>query len=177
MWHDACQAFSASTFSFSRGIRVKFIGEMGVDGGGPRREFYRLLVEAICSTSGLLEGCEGNKIPLHNVTALKARKFVLLGVMAGMSMLDGGPGLPVFAGPVFHYIATDKILVGSVEDVPDPVVRRHLSVVGKENLYCYVAYENLRWQYILPPLDPHHSAGMLLVILLCTKLVYEQMSL
>ena len=48
----------------ARGIRVKFIGESGVDGGGPRREFYGLLVEAVCSTSGLLEGSDGNTIVL-----------------------------------------------------------------------------------------------------------------
>ena len=79
-------------FNVARGIRVKLIGESGVDGGGPRREFYRLLVEAVCSTSGLLEGSDRKKIPLHNCPALKAKKFFLLGVMAGMSMLDGGPG-------------------------------------------------------------------------------------
>lgn len=121
MWQDASRAFSSSTFTCSRGIRVKFIGEMGVDGGGPRREFYRLLVQAICTTSGLLEGSDGNKIPSHNWAALKARKFVLLGLMAGMSMVDGGPGLPDFAASVFHYIATNSIVAGGVEDVPDPV--------------------------------------------------------
>ena len=130
LWQDANRAFSASVFNVSRGIRVNFIGESGVDGGGPRREFYRLLVEAVCTASGLLEGSDGNKIPLHNCAALRARKFFLLGIMAGMSMIDGGPGLPVFAAPVFHYIATDSILVGSVEDVPDPMVQHHLSVVG-----------------------------------------------
>ena len=130
MWQDACRAFSASTFNVARGIRVKFIGESGVDGGGPRREFYRLLVEAVCSISGLLEGSDGNKIPLHKCAALKAKKFFLLGVMAGMSMLDGGPGLPVFSASVFHYIATDSILCGSMEDVPDPMVRPYLLVVG-----------------------------------------------
>ena len=131
IWQDASRAFSSSTFTCSLGIRVKFIGEMGVDGGGPCREFYRLLVEAICTTSGLLEGSAGRKIPSHNWAALKARKFVLLGLMAGMSMVDGGPGLPVFAAPVFHYIATDSIAAGRVEDVPDPVVRHHLSLVSK----------------------------------------------
>ena len=134
MWQDASRAFSSSTFTCSRGIRVKFIGEMGVDGGGPRREFYRLLVQAICTTSGLLEGSDGNKIPSHNWAALKARKFVLLGLMAGMSMVDGGPGLPVFAASVFHYIATNSIVAGCVEDVPDPVVRQHLSLVSKDNI-------------------------------------------
>ena len=78
MWQDACRAFSASMFNVARGIRVKFIGESRVDGGGPRREFYRLLVEAVCSTSGLLEGSDRNKIPLHNCVALKAKKFFLL---------------------------------------------------------------------------------------------------
>lgn len=53
-----------------------------------------------------------------------------------MSTIDGGPGLPVFAAPVFHYIATDSTLTGSVEDVPDPMVQHHLSVVGVECLYA-----------------------------------------
>ena len=104
---------------------------MGVDGGGPCREFYRLLVEAICTTFGLLEGSDGKKIPSHNWAALKARKFVLQGIMAGMSMFDRGPGLLVFTAPLFHYIATDSIAAGRVEDVPDPVVRHHLSLVSK----------------------------------------------
>ena len=84
----------------------------------------------MCSTSGLLEGSDGNKIPLHNCAALKAKKFFLLGVIAGMSMLDGGPGLPVFSASVFHYIAIASILCRSMDDVPDPMVRHYLLVVG-----------------------------------------------
>ena len=52
-------------------------------------------------------------------------------MMAGMSMVDGGPGLPVFAESVFHYIAKGIPQVGEVEDVPDPVVRKNLSQVGR----------------------------------------------
>ena len=87
---------------------------MGVDGGGPQRQFYSLLVAAICTTSGLLEGSNANKIPSHNCAALKAGKFVLPGVMAGMSTINGGPGLTVLAAPVFHYIATNSIVASSV---------------------------------------------------------------
>ncbi|XP_067036310.1 uncharacterized protein [Acropora muricata] len=50
--------------------------------------------------------------------------------MARMSMLNGGPGLPVFSASVFHYIATDSILCGRMEDVPDPMVRHHLLVLN-----------------------------------------------
>ena len=49
-------------------------------------------------------------------------------------MVDGGPGLPVFGASVFHYIATNSIVAGCVEDVPDPVVRQHLSLVSKGNI-------------------------------------------
>ncbi|XP_067017844.1 uncharacterized protein [Acropora muricata] len=49
--------------------------------------------------------------------------------MAGMSMLDGGPGHPVFSASVFHYIATDSILC-RMEDVPDPMVRHYLLVLN-----------------------------------------------
>lgn len=115
----------------SRGIRVHFIGESGVDVGGPRREFYRLLVTTACTMAGMLEGSDGRKVPMHNCAAIKTGKFKLLGMMAGMSMVDGGPGLPVFPESVFHYIAKGIPRVGEVEDVPDPVVRKNLSQVGR----------------------------------------------
>lgn len=136
MWEDARRAFSSPSFSMSKGIRVNFIGEPAVDGGGPRREFYRLLVEAACTTSGLLEGSEGRKLPMHNCAALRGRKFCLLGIMAGMSMIDGGPGLPVFAAPAFNYIATDNPLGGDLEDIPDSQVRSSLLNVGYEICLC-----------------------------------------
>lgn len=137
---DASRAFSSTSFSMSKGIRVNFIGEPAVDGGGPRREFYRLLVEAACTASGLLEGSEGRKIPMHHCAALRAKKFKLLGIMAGLSMIDGGPGFPVFAAPVFNYIATDNPQEGELEDIPDPVVCMSLSNVSYEK-YCKMNYD------------------------------------
>ena len=50
VWQDASRAFTASTFKVSRGVPVYLVGS-GVDGGDPRREFYRSLVEVMCTTS------------------------------------------------------------------------------------------------------------------------------
>ena len=37
-------------------IRVRFVGEPTVDEGGPRREFFMLLMNAIANSSSLLQG-------------------------------------------------------------------------------------------------------------------------
>ena len=50
-------------------------------------------------------------------------------------MIDGALGLPVVAAQVFHYTAANSIVPGSVEDVPDPVVRQYLTVLSKDNVF------------------------------------------
>ena len=44
------------TFDVSRIIRIRFIGEAGVDDGGPKREFFRLFYEATGQSSGMFQG-------------------------------------------------------------------------------------------------------------------------
>lgn len=39
LWEDGCEELSRD-FDVKKHLRVKFIGEKGADGGGPRREFF-----------------------------------------------------------------------------------------------------------------------------------------
>ena len=39
LWEDGCEELRRD-FDVKRHLRVKFIGEQGADGGGPRREFF-----------------------------------------------------------------------------------------------------------------------------------------
>ena len=43
-------------FDEKKHLKVTFIGEPAVDGGGPRREFFMLLLGSIASNSTLLDG-------------------------------------------------------------------------------------------------------------------------
>lgn len=46
MWEDALKKFQYG-INFNQYIKVTFVGEPGVDDGGPLREFLRLLMGAI----------------------------------------------------------------------------------------------------------------------------------
>lgn len=71
------------------------------------------------------------KIFSYNWVVLKVRKFVLLGLMVEMFMVDGGLGFLVFVVLVFYYIVIDSIVVGRVEDVLDFVVYYRFFLVSK----------------------------------------------
>ena len=56
----------------------------------------------------------------------------MLGMYIGMSVLQGGPGLPVFSKHLYDYITNGEYLNLNIEisDVPEPGVRILLQKVG-----------------------------------------------
>ena len=56
----AIRGFGRAAFSPRNGLSVRFVGEMGIDDGGPTREFYRLALGAI-RDSGMFQGPEDSK--------------------------------------------------------------------------------------------------------------------
>lgn len=52
-------------------IRVAFLGESAVDTGGPRREFFMLLMGAIANNGSILDGPPNRRLLRHNVLALQ----------------------------------------------------------------------------------------------------------
>ena len=52
---DALKQFNRSSFDVSKLLRITFLGESAVDTGGPRREFFRLLLIELFSASNLLK--------------------------------------------------------------------------------------------------------------------------
>ena len=57
-----------SGFDEKKHLRVSFLGERGVDGGGPRREFFMLLMGCIGS---ILDGPPERRFLRHNTTAFE----------------------------------------------------------------------------------------------------------
>lgn len=48
-----------------------FAGEPGIDEGGPKREFFMLLLNAISNKSSLLEGSPTRRVLRHNTSAFQ----------------------------------------------------------------------------------------------------------
>ena len=104
---DSIAFFKKRNFDFNLPLKVTFEGEPAIDGGGPKREFFTLLLRELLSQSSnihLFEGNDGIYLPLHNTDALRSNLYKVAGRMVAASIINGGPGFPFFSKAVYKYI-------------------------------------------------------------------------
>ena len=129
---DAIAFFKSGQYHHDRPLNVRFEGEPAVDGGGPRREFFSLLLQKMLSPTSqyrLLEGRPGRYLPMHNLDALVGGLFKVYGQIIAASALQGGPGFPCLAPPIYSYLVTSS----------DPFVAETLKTVRRvvEMISCF----------------------------------------
>lgn len=91
IWEDTHRALK-HTFDEKKHVRITFLGESAVDGGGPRREFFMLLMNAIKENNSLLDGPSVSRVLRHNTAALQEELYLCMGKMIALSVVHGGPG-------------------------------------------------------------------------------------
>ncbi|XP_063078396.1 G2/M phase-specific E3 ubiquitin-protein ligase-like [Engraulis encrasicolus] len=136
VWTTALQAFKRP--SFAEGcdmLSVTFASdehaEDAADLGGPRREFFRLLVKAILQDSGAFEGTPNGCMPRLNILHLQNGVYKIIGRMMSTIIVQGGEP-PAFLSPsVVDYIVHGDILQLRVtpDDISDFVIRENLNKV------------------------------------------------
>lgn len=134
---DSICAFKTATFDFDQKFRITFENEAAIDGGGPTREYFTLLLKELVSPSSsirLFEGQENRLVPMHNTDALRGGIFKVAGRMIASSIINGSPGFPCLAPPVYEYLVTgsvDEAVEAAVpDDIADVEVRKVLIEVG-----------------------------------------------
>ena len=80
IFSDALRQYSRESFDCSKFLRIRFIGEAAVDDGGPRREFFHLLLQEMFKSS-YFAGFPKHVVPVHT----KGRQFK--GLSTGMFIL------------------------------------------------------------------------------------------
>ena len=75
----------------SKHLKVIFIGEPGVDDGGPKREYFRLLLQEIAHSNMYFRGPIEKRLPAHNVLAIQDNVYFHIGQIIAMSLVHGGP--------------------------------------------------------------------------------------
>ena len=103
LWEDTVRYMSKNAFKQNHSLKVNFIGEEAEDEGGPRREFLRLAVTAVCNYSGVLQGPECRKTFSNNPLLLERKAYYCAGLVTGMSLQQGGPGLYCLSPSLFDY--------------------------------------------------------------------------
>ena len=130
LFSDAARAFSRPNFNVSKLLKVVFVGEPSVDEGGPRREFFQLLMKEAFTSSGLFAGWPQNVVPIHSVEAVAANSYYIVGKMIATCLVQGGQPPVCFAAAVADYIVFDEVKSEpSLNDIPDHTVRNKLEKV------------------------------------------------
>lgn len=115
-------------------LRVKFVGERGADGGGPRREFFFRMVEEMGKQIMLFEGPDGCRTLKHNLLALRQNHFYLIGKIVALSILNGGPAPKFFPKHIKEYLIYGSILGDKINaaKIPEEDVREHVIKIADQ---------------------------------------------
>lgn len=109
--NDAMTYYKDSDFNPSKRLRIVYTGQAAADTGGVVRHFYTQLLTAITET--FFQGKEYCS-PIYNSDTVASGLMKLVGTIIVHSILQGGPGLPVFSPGIYYYLAT-----GNVEEAID----------------------------------------------------------
>ncbi|XP_072574531.1 uncharacterized protein [Paramormyrops kingsleyae] len=120
----AIRGFKRKTYDPCHTISVRFSDDLGVheeavDLGGPRREFLRLLIEALPSSS-MFEGKEGKMNLALDSTALREDRYFIAGRAIAVSLVHGGPTAGFLSPTLFSCLVDGPDFTKPVlEDIAD----------------------------------------------------------
>ena len=136
-FEDAIAAFSRYTFDCTKSLKVRFIGEPAVDEGGPTREFFRLFVLSL-STSSLFQAVGNGIQPAHNVLALGKQAFKRCGEILAAGIVHGAQSPLCFTPDTAHFLVygstAKRTEAHMIRGIPDAEIKRKVEMVRED--YC-----------------------------------------
>ena len=136
LWEDSVVQFLKRSFDPHKSIRVIFLGEEAADGGGPRKEYFRLLCRNIREQSGVFFYSKQLVNFRSSVSLFHERRFHLVGKMIGTSILHGGPAFPFLPKAIYGYIAHGWCAADcTVADVANPST---LQIINKVHVHACI---------------------------------------
>ncbi|CAM4609845.1 unnamed protein product [Leuciscus chuanchicus] len=120
----AIRGFKRGTYDPCHTISVRFSDDMGVpeeavDLGGPRREFLRILMEALLQ-SPMFEGEEDKMNLAFDSTAMREDRYFIAGRAIAVSLVHGGPPACFLSPTLFSSLVDGPELAKPVlEDIAD----------------------------------------------------------
>ncbi|XP_051950652.1 G2/M phase-specific E3 ubiquitin-protein ligase-like isoform X3 [Xyrauchen texanus] len=101
-------ALSNCSFLWTKIPLVTFVGEQALDCGGPRREFFRILMLEVQRSLGIFEGKPGHLFFTYDQMALEKHKYELAGNLIAWSVAHGGPGLKALDPCLYLLMCTQE---------------------------------------------------------------------
>lgn len=128
-WKDAIRAMKRK-FDEKQHISIIFLGESAIDDGGPKREFFTLVLKPIKENNSRMDGPLYARVLRHNTTSLQENQYLYIGKLMALSIVHGGPSPSFFSECVVDYIFSGMAaVVPSIDDIPDFSIRQQVEMV------------------------------------------------
>ena len=104
---DGICVYKSERFNIAKPVEVEIVGSDVVDLGGPRKQFFCHILDALAKNEflNLFEGdYDTGLLPAINHDAILSGQFKMLGRIILHSILMEGPGFPVFPLPIYYYL-------------------------------------------------------------------------
>ena len=105
---------SRSNNVYSKGMYDTFVSEAAVDEVGPRKKFFRLVLDEIES---MFDSELSQHIVKHNLIELQTNLYLIVGRIIALSLMYGGPASQLFCRSVTEYFLDITPYTVAVEDV------------------------------------------------------------
>ena len=108
---DSITFFKKRDYDINKPVVVCFESDAAVDGGGPGREYFTLLLQSLLSPFThvkLFEGTSFTVQPLHNTDVLRASMFKVADIMTAASIVSGGPSFPHLSPAVYMCLTSQS---------------------------------------------------------------------
>lgn len=131
-------------------MRITFIGEAGIDAGGPCQEFFRLVINEMMMNNSFFQGPDHARMPLHNITELKKSSFKVIGEIIALSIVHGGPGPQCLSHACVDYLSFGLNKVHpSLDDVHQFSIKEKINKVLELSTNCIRTVLNLLSSFLL----------------------------
>ncbi len=129
------------SFNICCPLNVQFMSagvfKMGIDAGGPKREFFHLLINELVRGNfngmQIFEGETGHLLPINNYELISSHFYKMVGRMILHAIINKCEGIPGISPAVISYVVSgsrDSVLgCLSIQDIPDPCLCEKLNEV------------------------------------------------
>ncbi|XP_029701347.1 uncharacterized protein [Takifugu rubripes] len=127
VWDGAVRGFKRTTYTEKCDMLVRFtddagVFEEGIDTGGPRREFFTLLMRHL-KDRPIFDGPDGHRFLVYNAKAVREDEYFMAGKMIAVSVVHGGPGPHFLSEDLVQYLAGQPSFKSTVNAITDEEIR------------------------------------------------------
>lgn len=103
LFNDAMSYYKDPSFDERKPLRIIYKGQPAVDTGGVARQFFTNLLNQVSEL--YFEG-DTYQSPVYNADVVASGIMKYIGTIIVHSILQGGPGFPIFSPSVYRYLST-----------------------------------------------------------------------